>query len=128
MSSRGSETYWIIGLENNPDNSARFPRHSPLSRRNPNEPDSKKSQDNPINICLLFCFLKFTESSVMVCSSALFLVGLTIFFFFLFTPSVLFFFGRLFFQPLHIGSNYSLQASQKSFLALSMHSVTSLLK
>lgn len=63
----------------------------------------------------------------MVCSSALFLVGLTIFFF-LFTPSVLFFFGPLFFQPLHIGSNYSLQASQKSFLALSMHSVTSLLK
>lgn len=62
----------------------------------------------------------------MVCSSALFLVGLTIFF--LFTPSVLFFFGPLFFQPLHIGSNYSLQASQKSFLALSMHLVTSLLK
>lgn len=46
----------------------------------------------------------------------------------MFYPLSAFPFGPLFFQPLQIGSNYSLQALQTSSVALRVHSVTSSLK
>lgn len=63
MLSRGSQAYWITGIENKTDTTEQgfFPSNLPFLSRNPRQSGSK-ARDNPKNICCcLRLFLDFSK-------------------------------------------------------------------